>query len=70
MVRESCTQPSGFVIVISLEKRCLHIDRITGAIAQAACNHTALQPVRMKRRLLVDSDACHFFQPVVLCHAA
>jgi hypothetical protein len=49
MVRESCTQPSGFVIEISLEKRCLHIDRTTGAIAQAACSRTAMQPAHMER---------------------
>jgi hypothetical protein len=117
------------VIEISLEKRCLHIDRTTGAIAQAACSRTAMQPAHMERLelltalhtllqllkakvgdaaarlrtasliavaitgrpwgsllvlppsqegrsllpLLTGKDsphACHFFQLVILCHAA
>jgi hypothetical protein len=37
------------VIEISLEKRCLHIDRITGAIAQAAYSRAAMKPELLTR---------------------
>jgi hypothetical protein len=37
------------VIEISLEKRCLQIDRITGAIAQAAYSRSAMKPELMAR---------------------
>jgi len=37
------------VIQISLEKRCLHIDPITGAIAQAAYSRSAMKPELMER---------------------
>jgi hypothetical protein len=41
--------PKGFVIEISLEKRCLQIDRITGAIAQAAYSRSAMKLELMER---------------------
>ncbi|XGV96559.1 MAG: hypothetical protein ACAF41_27985 [Leptolyngbya sp. BL-A-14] len=37
------------MIEISLEKRCLHIDPITGAIAQAAYSRAAMKPELMER---------------------
>lgn len=37
------------MIEISLEKRCLHIDPITGAIAQAAYSRSAMKPELMDR---------------------
>ncbi len=46
---ETLNSPNGFVIEISLEKRCLHIDPITAAIAQAAYSRSAMKPELMER---------------------
>ena len=47
--RETLNPLLPTVIEISLEKRCLHIDPITGAIAQAAYSRSAMKPELMER---------------------
>ena len=49
IVCETLNLPLPTVIEISLEKRCLHIDPITGAIAQAAYSRSAMKPELMAR---------------------